>query len=389
MESPIAVVEPDGPVAVLRPTESGWARTELLPNGFWPAWHPNRPAVAIAAFDTGRGDVSSAVELVSASGNRMGTLFRQAAGSPPAIGPRIPGYAMWAPFGDILSYVTAGSEGLTIFATSADGSGMQNPLLSGAPIFSSWSPDSSTLAIHAGQKLTLLQPGVNASPKLLSEETAGFRAPAFSDSGTLVFAVVQQGAVQLMHTRIDDRAPEPITSYPGGLAFSFRPRTEELFVAMTHSPGTGLFDELSCVTAETAGSKRVVARGPFAGFFWSPKGDRMVLVIPTQTGDGRYSLQALTPEGHYAGATEGFVPSQDFRTYLGFFDQFALSHRLWSRDGETFLVAGRMPGDGVHGAFGDPLRSQIYRWRVGPGQPLEAVGPGEIGVYPLEGTPLS
>ena len=247
---------------------------------------------------------------------------------------------MWAPSGDLLSYVTAGSEGLTIFATSADGSGMQNPLLSGAPIFSSWSPDSSTLAVHAGQRLTLLRPDINASPLVLSEEAAGFRAPAFSDSGTLIFAVVQEGAVQLMRTGVDGAAPERIASYPGGLAFSFRPGTEELFVAMTHTPGSGLFDELSCVTATIAGSKRVIARGPFAGFFWSPSGDQMVLVIPTQTGDGRYSLQALTPDGHYAGATEGFIPSQDFRTYLGFFDQFALSHSLWSPGGDAFSARG-------------------------------------------------
>ena len=90
MESAIAVVEPDGPVAVLRPGESGWARTELLPNGFWPAWNPKKAELAIAAFDTGHGDVSSAVNLCH-EGSHLGTLFRQPPGSPPAIGPRIPG----------------------------------------------------------------------------------------------------------------------------------------------------------------------------------------------------------------------------------------------------------------------------------------------------------
>ena len=389
VESPVAVVEPDGPVAVLRPGEGGWARTQLARTGFWPAWNPANGSLAISSLDTSSEEVTSTVELVSRDGTHSGTLFRQAPLSPPAIGPRIPGYAMWSPSGETLSYVTAGAEGLTLFATGADGSGLQNPLLTGAPIFSAWSPDSATLAVHAGSKLTLLRPAVNAFPQTLTEEAAGFRAPAFSDSGSLVFAVVADGAVRLMSTDASGTAPEAIASYPGGLAFSFRPGTEDLYVGMTRSPGNGLFDELSVVSVQTPGSKRVVTRSPFAGFFWSPAGDRVVLVVPTQAGDGRYALQALTPDGRYAGATEGFVPSHDFRTYLGFFDQFALSHHLWAADGNTFLVAGRIPSDSVHGTFGDPVRSQVLRWRVGRGQPFEVVGPGEIGVYPPPGAPVN
>ncbi|MGH2633896.1 MAG: hypothetical protein ACRDG3_10845 [Tepidiformaceae bacterium] len=386
MESPIAVVEPDGAVVVLRRTEGGWARTPLASSGFWPAWSPSASSIALAALDTDSGEVTSTVELFEPSGRHEGTLFRQAPGAPPAIGPRIPGYAAWSPAGDTLSYVTAGTDGLTLFALGADGSGMQNPLLRGAPIFSSWSPDGATLAVHAGSNLTLLRPAVNALPQVLTEEATGFRTPAFSAAGALVFAVVEEGAVRLMRTDASGAQAEPLASYPGGLAFSFRPHTSELFVAMTRSPGNGLFDELSVVNIEEPGSKHVVARGPFAGFFWSPAGDRVVLVIPAQTGDGRYSLQALTPDGRYAGATEGFVPSQDFRTYLGFFDQFALSHGLWAPDSTTFLAAGRVPGDSVHATFGDPVGSSVLEWHVGRGQPLAVVGPGEIGVYPPPGS---
>lgn len=381
MESAVAVVEPDGPVVVVRPGGGDASRVELTRGGFWPTWDPSGSGLAVPTLHADGGNVASTVELFEPLGVHRSTLFRQVPGSLPAIGPRIPGYACWAPTGKLISYVTAGKEGLTLFAVDSETSGMQNPVLGGAPIFSSWSPDGSTLAAHAGSNLTLLQPAVNAVPLVVTEEAAGFRTPAYSDGGILIYAVVEDGAVRLKR-RDPAGTTLSLADFPGGLAFGFRPHTSELTIAMTHSPGNGLFDELSTINIDDPAAPHLVARGPFTGFFWSPAGDRMILVIPAQTGDGRYYLQALTPEGRYAGTTEGFVPSQDFRTYLGFFDQFSLSHHLWSPDSNTFLVAGRMLGDSVHSDFGDPVRSNVLRWRVGRGHPLEAICPGEIGVYP-------
>lgn len=385
MDSPIAVVEPDGAVVVLRRTEGGWARTQLASHGFWPAWSPSASNIAISALDTNSNAVTSTVELFEPTGRHQGTLFRQIPGAPPAIGPRIPGYALWSPTGDTLSYVAPASNGLTLFSASPTNPGVQIPLLSGAPIFSTWSPDGSMLAVHAGDRVTLLHPALGAPPITLPGNAIGFRTPACSSASTLVYAIAEAGAVSLHRTNFAGDAPTHIAGFPGGVAFAFRPGTETLYVAMTRAPDTGLFDELSAVDVDRPTAPRRITRGPFAAFLWSPTGDRLLLVTPTQSGDGRFALEARSPDGSLDGVTEGFVPSADLRTYLNFFDQFALSHRLWSPDGESFLIAGRIAGDAVHGTFGDPIGNLLMRWHPGRGQPLELVAPGEIGLFPPRG----
>jgi len=387
VESPIVAVERRGPVVILRPTEGGWGRSVVVDAGFWPTWNPAAPLLAVSGVaDPGSGS-GATIELIDSEGRAAGTLFRPAPGSPGGIGPRIPHYAMWDPTGEILSYVAPGSDGLTLFTASPANPGVQIPLLSGAPIFSAWSPDGATLAVHAGDRVTLLYPTQGAPPVVLPGNAIGFRTPAFSSGGTLVYAVAEAGAVSLRRTNAVGDSPTPLADFPGGVAFAFRPGTETLYVAMTRSPDTGLFDELSALDADRPTAPRRITRGPFAAFLWAPAGDRLLLVTPTQSGDGRFALQARSPDGRPDGVTEGFVPSADLRTYLNFFDQFALSHRLYSPDSESFLIAGRIAGDAVHGTFGDPIGNFVMRWHPGRGQPLELVAPGEIGLYPPPGGP--
>jgi hypothetical protein len=161
-----------------------------------------------------------------------------------------------------------------------------------------------------------------------------------------------------------------VGEFPGGVALGFRPGTRELSIAVTRSPDTGNFDELWGIDLDS-GEKRALARGPFVSYYWSPRGDRFVIVVPAQTGDGRYSLQAWDDRGGFDGASEAFVPSQDFRTALGFFDQYRLSHSPWMADGSAFIACGRLAGDAVAGSFGDTIGDYVLRWRGTRGAPLE------------------
>jgi hypothetical protein len=100
-------------------------------------------------------------------------------------------------------------------------------------------------------------------------------------------------------------------------------------------------------------------------------------VVPTQAGDGRYAVHVRDASGAFIAATEAVVPSQDFRTYLGFFDQYAISHRLWSPDGRAMLLAGRLPGDAIAWSFADRPNDYVWYWPTEPGVPLELISPGD------------
>jgi hypothetical protein len=81
------------------------------------------------------------------------------------------------------------------------------------------------------------------------------------------------------------------------------------------------------------------------------------------------------------GTTEAFFPSQDYRTALAFFDQYAKSHHLWSPDGERLIICGRIGGDLVSASFGDPEGPYVFLWRAAARQPVEVLAPGELGVF--------
>jgi hypothetical protein len=125
-----------------------------------------------------------------------------------------------------------------------------------------------------------------------------------------------------------------------------------------------------------------IASGPFTAMTWSPTGDRFMLAVPLQTGDGRYQFVARSPEGGFLAATAPLVPSLDYRTAMGFFDQFSLSHHAWSPDGQQFLICGRLAGDGVSASFGESQGDYVYTWSPKPASPLELVTDGEFAVFP-------
>ena len=113
----------------------------------------------------------------------------------------------------------------------------------------------------------------------------------------------------------------------------------------------------------------------------------MALMVPAQTGDGRYAVHLIDASGRFLGATEAIVPSQDARMMLGFFDQFGTSHHTWAPDGRGLLLAGRLAGDGVSGSFGDPIGDYVMLWPAERGAPLEIVAPGDMGFFPPPGAP--
>ena len=128
-------------------------------------------------------------------------------------------------------------------------------------------------------------------------------------------------------------------------------------------------------------SGRQALRGPFSAALWSPLGDRVALLVPTQMGDGRFAVRVHDADGAFSAATEAVVPSQDLRTYMNFFDQYARSHPVWSPDGSGLVACGRLPGDGVAWAFSDRQLDYVWYWPAKRGSPLELVGTGDSAFF--------
>ena len=357
----------------------GWGSEGLAHTGQWPAWQPGREAYAISVMEsTSR---TSRIEVRSARHELLGIAFKSQPGEPMAIGPRVPHYVSWASSGQALSYVAATAAGLSHFVVTLAALDVARPTVVGAPIFSTWIPGGAASLVHVADRLVLVD-AETGSVEPLEAAAVGFRAPAVSSDGQLVAFCRRAGdGIELCVGATRASTFDAVAAFSSGLVMAFRPGTHDLVVATTTDATSGVFDALQ-LTPAAGGSARPLWRGPFVSCAWHPEGERVIVVVPTQMGDGRYALNSVSPEGQPLAATEGFVPSDESRAAFGFFDQYLQSHCAWSPDGRYFGLAGRCAADGISGSLGDPSGPFALLWEPAARSALQLIGPASFVSFP-------
>lgn len=388
MDHEIIVCEGSGAVRAVAREAGVWSwRPPLAPMGRWPVLNSAEDLIAISVAEPGPAASKSIIRMLHLDGRDAGLAYISPGGVAPVIAPRVPHYANWSPRGDILSFVAPGRESLGLFLSDAAGTYSADAIASGAPLFSSWRADGEALAIHSGADLELYFPA-NRGRIAISSLAVGFRTPVCIGDAVM-YTTAEDGQAALMRWDIASGDASELARFGGGVALQHRPGTSQLSVAVAEADESGAFTGLYLIDAINPATHPVrVARGPFVAAFWSPVGDRVALVVPSQIGDGRYALRVVDATGATVASTEAFVPSQDFRLMIGFFDQYSVSHHLWAPDGSAFLASGRLGGDAVAWSFSDPGNDYIFYWEPRRGSPLEFVGPGDSAFFaPARRTP--
>jgi dipeptidyl aminopeptidase/acylaminoacyl peptidase len=217
----------------------------------------------------------------------------------------------------------------------------------------------------------------------LSTNATGFRTAAVSPDGELTaFAEASERGATVRCDRDGAADSTEVATFEGGVALSFRPGTRELAVAVTTGSEAGVFRDLYVVDVERGGEPRRLVHGPLLAYWWAPTGDRLAVLVPAYTGDGRYQLRFHGPDGRFLRAMEPVTLSPDSRTMVSFFDQFALSHRPWSPDGRRFAFGGRLLTDAIPASFADGQLDAVVVADAVAGGPWTRVGWGFAGFYP-------
>lgn len=375
----IAVAGADGVLRIVRRTGEAWTDAAVT-TGWWPTWRPGRAEYAVSRVDTRPGAAHSSLHLQGVDGGDIpipGSLS-----APPAlIAERVAHYALWGPGGRTLCYVMPAGRTLAARAWvvgSADG----ETLVGGSPIFPAWHPGGDRLALHHGATVTLVELG-SGDREQLSTTGAGFRTPAFSDDGEwLAFAEGTERGTTVVVRRNSDGERREVARFDGGVAFGFRPGTHELTVAVTTGDEAGVFRDLYTVSVERGSEPERLVHGPLLAFWWAPTGDRLAVLMPAYTGDGRYQFRFYGPDARFLRAMEPTTLSPDMRTMVSFFDQYALSHRTWSADGRRFAFAGRLLTDGIPASFADGQLDCVMIADAVSGGPWTRVSAGFAGFFP-------
>ena len=378
--SPLAVALHDGSSVVYHHDGARWSAVRTS-RGYWPAWRPFHAQLLLSAVERGDAGGRASLRLIEAASG-LGLDVPGSVSAPARlIADRLGHYATWNRDGSAVCYVAPAGRTLAARVWRPGESGEQT-LTGGAPIFPSWSPDGRHLALHHGSSLTLVD-AATLEQRRVSENASGFRTAAFLDGGReVVFAEPADNGVVLKFASTDDStAVREGPPAKGGVAFCPNPVDGRLAVAVTPGDEAGVFSHVELIDGGSETGSPFL-KGPFLGFWWAPTGDRFAVLVPAYTGDGRFQVRFHRSDGSFERAMEPTTLSQDMRTLVSFFDQYTVSHALWSAEGRYFSMAGRLTGEGPHASFWDGPLDRVYLADAQLGGPWQAIGEGTGGFFP-------
>lgn len=363
----IAFIDPAGRLGTVAPDGSALRLLSAAGASYqFPAWSPDGARIAAIGVDGNQGGVYVWRDQANA---RRADLYTS--------DNRPPIYLYWSPDSRQISFLANERSGLGLWLAAADGSAPARQIADGQPFYWHWSQGSDQVLFHAGgagsdARLAFLdlasaQAGENlARPGL-------FQAPGISADGRyLAYAQVDGEQFQVVvETR--DGSSRVAVPHLGLAALGWSPTQNLLAWTSPSIDQLSSFGPLRLLDAQT-GEVSTLVRDTVIGFFWSPDGRRiayltlkgqsdspsagrpaglaaMLRAPSAQHSDLRFQLGVVDVLSGQQQLLTGFRPTPIFVSqFLPFFDQYALSHRLWSPASDA-LVLPMLDDDGKSGVY--------------------------------------
>ncbi|MBA2381845.1 MAG: hypothetical protein H0V73_07015 [Chloroflexi bacterium] len=365
----VAVVGSDGALSLVH--ASGEVSVLSGEAGFqfgFPTWSPDGTRVASVRATSGETAIVVFDAVTGAGAASPTIIYRSSAVAP--------FYLSWSPDSRSVSFLASESDGLSLRVAPADGSapldgsGPGTVLRRGAPLYFDWiRPDRLLIHVGLGADAVLGEVGLDAAPP----------ASPIADSGDFRSAIVSHDRNYLSYVRATGDGPgevvvaardgsaEHTAPASGPTAVLFSPVDDVVAVIggeMTDAVSAAFpFGPLRLIDARS-GAIRPLLDGTVVAGFWSPDGSTIAAIRlqdvggPTADRGGivlAADVQSPSPSPRPS-ATEVRllfvdVASGDIRServvrlgsrfvneLLPYFDQYALSHRLWAPDGSAIVL---------------------------------------------------
>lgn len=290
---------------------------------------------------------------------------------------RPPFYLYWTPDGGQLSFLTTEPDGLALRIVAATAEATDRIVRSGAPMY--WEfQDAGRLLVHSGSSgpdSFLGEVALDGTPFESSLRAPGvFRAPTTSADGRYrAYVAPGDGTGEVVLESRNDGGTRRIRVF-GPAAVSFGPTGDELaFVAPNQPNGGNLPLPVGPLQLAGPGSApaRTLVGGSVVAYFWSPTGKEIAVLRledpenpVTQAGRGtgialaradvaaQEAAAGLPLHLAFVEVASGSIRSERVirlsdlfvNQLLPYFDQYALSHRVWSADGSAVVLP--IVGDG-------------------------------------------
>jgi TolB protein len=335
----------------------------------FPAWSPDstRLAAVAAGADGGRlvvlADTATPAEPLE--------LYRSA--------DERPFYLYWSPDSQQISFLANHPDGIGLHLADAAGSTVSRLFTVGQPVYWNWAEQGRRMLLHVGltgtdARLAYVESSGDGSGDNIAQP-GYFQAPGISASGRFwSFAAVDEDGDRSVVVQDSQDTARVATPHEGLAAMGWSPAEDVLAYIAPEIRASAFFGPLRLLDAAT-GASRSLSREVVVAFFWSPDGRSLAYFtvphaeepgINASRGARLAAVQAAPPlspaawqQGDgveldlwIADVASGesrrlltFRPTRIFLTqFLPFFDQYALSHRLWSPDSQALALPSASSG---------------------------------------------
>jgi Tol biopolymer transport system component len=294
-----------------------------------PTWSPDGSRVAWVSLEATAGEPAATLVTTTARGSQRTEAHTAVA----------PFYLSWDPTSSRIAFLgSPQGDGIQLGVVDVEAGGAHATRLDGGdPFYLSWDPTGRELLVHVGfDRLDRLS--LDGSLDTVHAHPGSFRAPVWTaDGASFVYAA---GASAGQHLVVEDVArarADDLVAFSGSIAFVVNPDGSRIAYQVVE--GENDVRPLSVIDRET-GDIEQVSSGFAPAFFWSPRGDRLLHLLPEEDG-GQVWFRWAVWGGDETLTSDRFYPSQTFgRDYLPFFEQYAQSMSLWAPDGNAFAYAG-------------------------------------------------
>ena len=359
----IVIVNGDGQVETLAP--DGQDRRVLTRQGStvffqFPAWSPDGRRLAVIGSRLSGGSIHVLPDVIGADNAPESQVYFSA--------DETPIYLYWSPDGANLAFLANQARnqmGLKII--DSDGARDSRLLATGAPFYWDWSADGRQLLVHIGEEsgagqLALID--VDGQTQAGNLATPGiFQAPGIAPGGRYwAFAEDSDGlsALVVVDTQTGERRA---FDQSGSLALGWSSTGGQLAFTNGTADSHHFWGPLRVLDV-ASGQTRVLTRQMVLAFFWSPDGRSIAFITVNgdpqdggvnalaktrqltrlarpvqQQGQDFLTLSVVNVVTGQGLRLLDFQPTGVFLTqFLPFFDQYALSHRLWSPDSSALVL---------------------------------------------------